>query len=119
MARGLPALVAGGGKTVHQPQRRRRVAAVLHEGEPFGIGDEVAGEFYRADQRPVRGLLIVKMKAVVAMADGMDALVEGDPFLARAARSRKVPRRIVGRRGRVLRKGGQGARSAPFLTPRA
>ena len=60
-----------------------RVAAVLHEGEPFGIGDEVAGELDRADQRAVRGLLIVEMEAVVGVADGVDALVEGDPFARR------------------------------------
>ena len=76
MAGRLPALVADGGKAVHQPQRRGRVAAVLHEGEPFGIGDEVAGELDRSDQRAMRRLLIVEMKAVVGMSDGVDALVE-------------------------------------------
>ena len=84
VARRLPALVGRGGKAVHQPQRRRAVAAVLHEGQPFGIGDEVAGEPDRADEGAVRGLFIVEMEAVVAVADGVDALVEGDPFLADA-----------------------------------
>jgi hypothetical protein len=78
----LPALVGGGSKTVHQPQRRGAVAAVLHEGQPFGVGDEVAGQPDRADQGAVRGLFIVEMEAVVAVADGVDSLVEGDPFLA-------------------------------------
>ena len=72
----LPSLVADGGKTVHQPERRRRVAAVLHEGEPLGVGDEMARQPDRADQRAVRRFFVVEMKAVVGVADGVDALVE-------------------------------------------
>ena len=67
VAGGLPALVGCGGKAVHQPQRGRAVAAVLHEGQPFGIGDEVAGKPDRADQGAVRGLFIVEMEAVVSV----------------------------------------------------
>ena len=85
MAGRLPFLVAGGGKAVHQPQRRRRVAAVVHEVEPIGIGDEIARQPDRADQRAMRGLLIVEMKGVAGMPDGVDALVERDPFVAGAA----------------------------------
>ena len=92
-----------------------RVAAVLHEGEPFGIGDEVARQFDRADQRAVRGLFIVEMKAVVGMPDGVDALVEGDPFVAGAGCSREGPGRIVGRRNRVLREGVQDVGQHQFL----
>src|SRR3981189_468256 len=99
----LPPPVPHGGKTVHQPQRRRRVAAVLHEGEPFGVGDEVAGEFHGADQRAVGRLLIVEMEAVVGVTDGMDALVERDPFLTGPARGGEAPRLIIGRWNRVLR----------------
>ena len=111
----LPALVGRGGKAVHQPQRGRAVAAVLHEGQPFGIGDEVAGEPDRADQGAVRRLFIVEMETVVGMPDGVDALVEGDPFLSRALRRREAPRRIVGRRDRVLRKGVQDVGQHQFL----
>ena len=105
MARGLPAFIALRGKAITQPERRGRIAAVLHEGEPFGVGNEMAGEFDRADQRAVRRLLIVEMKAVVRMADGMDAFVEGDPFVAALCHGREAPRRIIGRRDRVLREG--------------
>ena len=85
MSRRFPALVADSAKTVHQPQRRRPVAAVLDEGEPVGIGDEVAREFDRADQRTVRRLFIVEMKTVVAVPDRVNALVERDPFFAGAS----------------------------------
>ena len=89
MAGGLPALVGCDGKAVHQPQRGRAVAAILHEGQPFGIGDEVTGEPDRADKGAVGGLFIVEMEAVVAMPNGVDALVEGDPFFSLAMRRRK------------------------------
>src|SRR5215213_8226916 len=101
MARRLPSFGLDGGKTVHQPERRRGVTAGQHEGEPFGVGDEVPGEFDGADQRAVRWLFIVEMKAVVAVSDGVDALVERDPVVAGSGRSRKGPRRIVGGRNRV------------------
>src|ERR1700730_13725395 len=74
------------GKPSLQQHGRRRVAAVFHEGEPFGIGDEVAVELDRADQRAMRRLLIVEMKAVVAMTNGMNALVPRAPWIARARR---------------------------------
>src|SRR5258707_377180 len=80
VAGGLPAFVGSRGKTVHQPERGRAVAAVLHEGQPFGIGDEVAGEPDRANEGAVRGLFIVEMEAVVAGSDGLDPLVGGEPF---------------------------------------
>ena len=81
MAGRLPALIVCGGKAVHQPQRRGGVAAVLHEGEPFGVGDEVAGKLDRPDQRAVRRLLIVEMKTVVGVAYSVDAFAQGDPFV--------------------------------------
>ena len=109
------AFVADGGKTVHQPERRGVVAAVLHEGEPLGVGDEIAAKLHRADQRAVRRLFVVEMKAVVGMADGVDALVEADPFVAAAGRSREFPGRIVSRRNRVLRKRVQDVGQHQFL----
>jgi hypothetical protein len=57
--------------------------AVRHEGAPFGIGNEVAGEPDRANQRAVRGLFIVEMEAAVGVPDGVNALIERDPFLCR------------------------------------
>ena len=45
----------------------------------------------------------------------MDALVEGDPFVSAALRCREAPRRIVGRRDRVLRKGVQDVGQHQFL----
>ena len=84
MAGRLPFFVADGGKAIHQPERRRRVAAVRHEGEPFGVGDEIARQLDRPDQGAMRRLLIVEMKAVAGMPDGVDALVERDPFVAAA-----------------------------------
>ena len=115
MARGLPAFIGGRGKAVHQPQRGRAVAAVLHEGQPFGIGNEVAGEPDRADEGAMRGLFIVEMEAVVAVSDGVDALVERDPFLSRMLRRREAPGRIIGRRDRVLGKGVQDVGQHQFL----
>ena len=122
MSRRFPALVADSAKAVHQPQRRRPVAAVLDEGKPFGIGDEVAREFNRADQRAVRRLFIVEMKTVVAVPDRVNALVERDPFfagasllVAAAVRGGEGPCRIVGRRNRVLRKGVQDVGEHQFL----
>jgi len=66
---GLPLLGGGGRKTVHQPERRRRVAAVRHESDPLGIGDEVARQTNRAHQCAVDRLFIVEMKAVAGVAD--------------------------------------------------
>jgi len=91
MAGRLPLLALDSGEAIHQPQRRGRIAAVLHEGEPFGIGDEIARQPYGPDQGPVRGFLIVEMKAVVAVADAVDALVERRPLLAAMVRGREAP----------------------------
>ncbi len=55
----------------------------------------------------MRGLFIIEMETVVGVPDGVDALVERNPFLCRTVRRREAPRRIVGRRDRVLRKGVQ------------
>ena len=55
------------------------------------------------------------MKAVVGVPDGVDALVEGDPFVAGAGRSREFPRGIVGRRNRILREGVQDVGQHQFL----
>src|ERR1700761_512900 len=62
MPRRLPFLMVGGGKAVHQPQRRLAVAAICHEGLPLGIADEMARQSDGADQRAVHRLLIVEMK---------------------------------------------------------
>ena len=72
-------------------------------------------ELDRADQRAVRRLLVVEMKAVVGMADGVDALVERDPVIAAARRGGKLPGRIVGRRNRILREGVQDVGQHQFL----
>jgi len=67
----------------HSPSiSRRRVTAVRHEGEPFGVGDEVARQPDRTDQRTVDRLFIVEMKAVTGVPDAVDALIEIDPLLA-------------------------------------
>ena len=115
MAGRLPLLGARGGKAVHQPERRRGVAAIRHEGDPLGIGDEVARQPDRADQRAVDRLFIVEMKAVAGVADAVDAFVEIDPVLARTARGREAPRRVVGRGNRVLGKGVQDVGEHQFL----
>src|SRR4051812_24566663 len=98
MAGRLPAFVAGGSVSVHQPQRRRAVAAILHEFEPFAVADEIARQLYRADQRAMGRFFIVETKTVAGVADGVDALVEADPLLAAAGTVRKFPVRIVGGR---------------------
>src|ERR1700759_5598775 len=66
MSRRFPAFVADGGKAIRQPKRGSRIAVVLHEGEPIGIGDEIAVQPDRADQRAMRRLLVVEMEGVVA-----------------------------------------------------
>ncbi len=57
----------------------------MHECEPFGVGDEVARELHRSHQRAVRGFFVVEMKRIVGVPDGVDALAEGDPFVAGAS----------------------------------
>ena len=103
------------GKTVHQPERRGRIAAVIHESEPFGIADEIARDADRANERAMRRLFVVEMKAVVGVANAMNAFLQFEPFLAITVRSRKRPRRIIGRRNRVLRKGMQDVGEHQFL----
>src|SRR6516165_2476838 len=78
----LPSLAACGRKAIHQPERGGRVAAVVHESEPIGIGDEVAVELDGPDKRAMRRLLIVEVEAVVRVADGVDAFVERNPCVA-------------------------------------
>src|SRR6266567_9515904 len=63
MARSLPVFLAGRGEAVHQPQRCGPVTAVTHEGEPFAIGDEIACDLHGADERTMRGLLVIEMEA--------------------------------------------------------
>ena len=101
----FPALVGDRGKTIHQPQGCSAVAIIRHEGEPLGIGDEVARQPDGADECTMRRLLVVEMEAVVRVPDGVDAFVECGPLIIAACRSREFPGRIVGRRDRVLRKG--------------
>src|SRR5215472_7729835 len=90
----LPAFIGHRGKAVHQPERRGGIAAVLHESEPFGVGDEVAVEPDRPDECAMRRLLVVEMKTVVGVADRMYAFVQRDPFLSPAARGGKAPARV-------------------------
>ena len=50
------------------------------------------------------------------MSDGVDALVERDPFVAASGcEAGKAPRRIVGRRYRILREGVQDVGQHQFL----
>ncbi|WP_449340936.1 low temperature requirement protein A [Streptomyces canarius] len=79
------------GKSVHQPQRRLAIAAVIHEGEPLGVGDEIACGFRG---RPARGAraFVVEMEAVVGMPDGVDAFDQRRPRVAGAgAQAGKLP----------------------------
>ena len=98
-----PALGAGRGPAVRQPQLGPRIAAVAHEGEPFAVAHEGACEAHRTDQRAVRGRLVVEAEIVALVADGVDALGQ----LAKTARAdgaRRPPeRRVVGWRGRIFR----------------
>jgi hypothetical protein len=55
------------------------------------------------------------MEAVVDMADGVDALVEGHPIVAGARCGRKAPVRVVSRIDRVLREGMQDIGEHQFL----
>src|SRR5579863_1949446 len=87
----LPLLVVDRRKAIHQPERRRRIAAVRHEREPFGVGDEVARKAHRTDKSTVGGLLIVEMKGLAGMPDAADALVDIEPFIARARRGGETP----------------------------
>src|SRR4051812_47196133 len=100
IARRFPFFVANNSISVHQPQRRRAVAAVFHERHPLGIRDEMALKSYRADQRAMCGLFVIKVESMTGMSDGMDALVECDPFVAAARRFRKFPVGIVSRGNR-------------------
>src|SRR5258708_626009 len=115
MAGRLPWFVGQCRKAGDRPQRWRRVTAVLHEGEPLGVGDEDTREFYWTHQRAMRRLFVVEMEAVVGVPDRVDALVERDPFLAAAGRSREFPLRIIGRRDRGLRKRMQDVGQHQFL----
>ena len=90
VARRPPLFVANRRETVHQPQRRRGVAAILHECEPLGVGDEVAREPDRSDQGAVRWLFIVEMEYFAGMPDGVDALIERDPFVGGAGSKREI-----------------------------
>src|SRR3954452_18255882 len=76
-----PSFVAECRKPVHEPERGLGVAAVFHEGEPLSVSDEIARQLHRADQRTMRGFFVVEMKAVVALSDSMNPLVEHDPAL--------------------------------------
>src|SRR5579863_4419333 len=87
----LPLLVGNGCKTIHQPERRRRIAAVRHEGEPLGIGDKVARKTHRTDKGTVGRFLVVEVKGLAGMPDAVDALVDIKPFVPRALRSRETP----------------------------
>src|SRR3954451_17874503 len=102
---GVPALVVCAGEAIHQPQRCGPIAAVADEGEPFAIRYEIARDPDRTDERAMRRVLVVEMRAVVDMADVMDAFVQRQPVLAGAGRGRETPIRVVGRRDRVLREG--------------
>ena len=82
MPRRLPFFLGRGRKTIHQPQRRRAIAATIHELQPLGIGDEVAVQPDRTDQSAMGRFFIVEMKTVVGMPDGVDALVQRDPRVA-------------------------------------
>jgi len=82
MAGRLPLLAIDSCEAIHQPERRRGVAAVGHEGEPLGIGDEVARQLHRTDEGAVRGLLIVEMEGLAGMSDRVDALAQRNPFIA-------------------------------------
>ena len=86
-----PAFALDEAPAVGEPQRGRRVAAVLDEGEPFAIGDEAIGEREGAEQNLVARALVVPRKAGSVVADLMDAAGIVDPAdgrrfaLARAA----------------------------------
>ena len=98
-----PALGADRGPAVRQPQLGPRIAAVAHEGEPFAVAHEGAGEAHRPDQRAVRRGLVVEAEIAALMADGVDALGQF-AIAARAGGARRPPeRRVVGRRGRIFR----------------
>ena len=106
MPRRIPFLRRRGGEAVHQPERRHGVAAILHEGEPLTVGDEVAGDLHRTNQRAMRRPFVVEAIAVVVMADGVDAF--GKPDRAAAARRRRpLPSDVIGGRHRIEREGVQ------------
>ena len=67
------------------------------------------------DQRAVCGFFVVEMEAVVAVPDGVDAFVQRDPFVAGSMGCREAPRRVIGRRDRVLRERMQDVGQHQFL----
>ena len=115
VARCLPLFVADARKAIHQPERRGRIAAVRHEGEPLGVGDEVARQADRADQGAVDRFLIVEMESLAGVSDAVDAFLDCNPFVGGTRGTREAPRRIVGGRNRVLRKGVKNVGQHQFL----
>src|SRR5690606_6694105 len=73
IGRRLPALLLDRRPAVHQPEGRRRVAAVPDELDPLAVRHERTANLDGFDQGAVRGRLVVKMEAVALVADEMDA----------------------------------------------
>ncbi len=115
VAGGLPVLAGGGRETVHQPQCRGAVAAIGHEGHPLAVGDEIARQLHRADQRAVRRLLVVEMEGIGLVSDAVDALGQRDLGLAVTLRCGKRPVGVIGRGDRIAGEGVQDVGQHQFL----
>ena len=62
-----------------QPQRRRRIAAILDELAPFAVGRAPAGELVAREEDAVTRALGVKGESLIARADFDHAVAAGVP----------------------------------------
>ena len=119
VARRVPALRLDHGPAVRQPQRRRGVAAVGHELEPFAVGHEIARDASLAQQLSCIGCSLSKQKPSPSMTDGADAgrqpgIVAAALSLTAAARRHRRPDRS----GSARRRAGCRSTAAPGAAAR-
>ena len=102
--RRVPALAVDRRPAVGEPKRGRAIAAVLHEREPFAVGDEAVGQAEGMDEHVVARRLVVPGEALAVVADLANAAGIVDPaWLGRLGRSRARPAGAIGRPQRIGR----------------
>ena len=73
IARCDPAFAVNRGPAVGQPVCRRGVAAICHELQPLGIGDQPVGQSEVAEEHRVAGTFVVVGEALPVVSDAMNA----------------------------------------------
>src|SRR5439155_12532809 len=71
IARRTPAFGLDRGKTIREPERRPRIAAIRHEVEPLRVAHEAAREPHRPQIDLMRGAFVVEAVAGAAESDGV------------------------------------------------